>query len=402
MRVCVVAEYYPNAHDPSHGIWAHRQALAAREAGAEVRVVVLHRPLPPLAALRRPGSLGPWLRRELAQAGGEVRDGIEVLRVEFVSPPRPLSYASWGWWAAPAIGRALGRLHRKWPFDLVHAHYAVPAGRAARGFARSRGLPLVVSEHGAGVYDVARRSERARRRVAEVLSGARLVLCNSRGVGEAVERLGVAPERLRVVHLGAEPPADAPAKLDAPTLVTSGYLVARKRHRDVLRALALLRDELPEARYRIVGDGPERPRLERLARELGLAGAVELRGRLEPRAALRAVAECHLMAMPSLDEAFGVAYVEAMAAGLPAVGCAGEAGPEEIAALAGGDGGMVLVPARDPAALAGALRELLGDRERLQELGERARETALAHFSWRACGEATVAAYRDALAGTMS
>ncbi|MBV9837507.1 MAG: glycosyltransferase family 4 protein, partial [Solirubrobacterales bacterium] len=49
MKVAVVAEYYPRAGDQSSGIWAHRQALAAREAGAEVRVLVLHRPLPPLA-----------------------------------------------------------------------------------------------------------------------------------------------------------------------------------------------------------------------------------------------------------------------------------------------------------------------------------------------------------------
>ncbi|MBA2349563.1 MAG: hypothetical protein H0V81_14850, partial [Solirubrobacterales bacterium] len=48
MRVCVVAEFYPRAHDPVLGIWAHRQALAARDAGADVRVVVLHRPIPPL------------------------------------------------------------------------------------------------------------------------------------------------------------------------------------------------------------------------------------------------------------------------------------------------------------------------------------------------------------------
>ena len=53
MKVLIVAEYYPRAADPVLGIWAHRQAVAARDAGAEVRVLVLHRPLPPLAALRR-------------------------------------------------------------------------------------------------------------------------------------------------------------------------------------------------------------------------------------------------------------------------------------------------------------------------------------------------------------
>ncbi len=59
MRVLVLAEYYPRAENPVLGVWAHRQALAARDAGAEVRVLVLHRPLPPLSALRRGDVAGP-------------------------------------------------------------------------------------------------------------------------------------------------------------------------------------------------------------------------------------------------------------------------------------------------------------------------------------------------------
>ena len=96
------------------------------------------------------------------------------------------------------------------------------------------------------------------------------------------------------------------------------------------------------------------------------------------------------MALPSEDEAFGVAYVEAMARAVPAIGCAGEGGPEEIAAL--GDG-MLLVPKRDPHALAEAIERAAGDRA----LGARARETAAEHFTWERCGRATVAAYEEAL-----
>ena len=52
MRVAIVAEWYPSPADPVHGIWAHRQAVAARDAGADVRVLAMRRPVPPLAALR--------------------------------------------------------------------------------------------------------------------------------------------------------------------------------------------------------------------------------------------------------------------------------------------------------------------------------------------------------------
>src|SRR5215204_6521494 len=71
--------------------------------------------------------------------------------------------------------------------------------------------------------------------------------------------------------------------------------------------------------------------------------------------------------LPSVDEAFGVAYVEAMVGGVPAIGCRGEPGPEEIAAAGGG---MRLVAPGDPEALAGELRALLEEPEWRRELGE--------------------------------
>jgi glycosyltransferase involved in cell wall biosynthesis len=80
---------------------------------------------------------------------------------------------------------------------------------------------------------------------------------------------------------------------------------------------------------------------------------------------------------------------------VPAIGCRGEGGPEEIAAA--GEG-MVLVPPRDPDALAETIAELLDQPEHLDALGQAARATAVEQFSWERCGEATVAAYERALA----
>ena len=101
-----------------------------------------------------------------------------------------------------------------------------------------------------------------------------------------------------------------------------------------------------------------------------------------------------VFALPSVDEAFGVAYVEAMAAGVPAIGCRGEAGPEEIRASGGG---IRHVAPGDPEALAAELRRLLDDAAWRRELGEAARATVERAFTWEACGRATVAAYEEAL-----
>jgi teichuronic acid biosynthesis glycosyltransferase TuaC len=386
MRVAVVAEYYPRAGDPVLGVWAHRQALAARAAGADVRVLVLHRPIPPLGALRArdvAAALGP-----LRQPRRVLLDGLEVRYVRYLSPPRPWAYASWGAWAAAPLRWALGRLRREFPFDLVHAHYAVPAADAVRRAAPD--APLVVSVHGGDVLAVAR--GRGREAVGRALGHARIVLANSAAIADRARELGA--RHVRVVHLGADPPPAAPPPATGPTLVTVGHLVARKRHADVVRAVAALRDRHPELRYVVVGDGPERAGIERLARELGVADRLELRGQLPPAEAAAAAGAAAAFVLPSVDEAFGVAYVEAMAAGVPAIGCRGQSGPEEIAAA--GEG-ILLVEPGSVEALAGAIDGLLSDPERRRRLGRAARATVEAAFTWERCGRETVAAYAEAL-----
>jgi glycosyltransferase involved in cell wall biosynthesis len=382
VRVAIVAEYYPRAHDPVLGVWAHRQALAARAAGADVRVLVLHRPVPPRAALQARDARA--MLAPLRQPLRATLDGIDVRYVPFVAPPRPRSYGSWGAWAAPPLALALRWLRRTFPFDLVHAHYAAPAGDAVH---RARiAEPLVVSVHGGDVLAVAGQSAAGERAVRGALGHARLVLANSAGIAERCRALGAS--RTRVVHLGTDLPATASA--NGTGLVTVGHLVARKRHTDVVHALA----QLPNARWTVVGDGPERPAIERLAAELGVAERVALRGALPPAEAAAAARDGAVFVLPSVDEAFGVAYVEAMAGGVPAIGCRGEAGPEEIAAAGGG---IRLVPPRDPAALAAEVGRLLEDDGLRRELGAAARATVEASFTWEACGEATVAAYEEAL-----
>ncbi len=389
MRVAVVAEYYPSDRDPALGIWAHRQALAARDAGAEVRVLVLHRALPTREELRAGGMRSfarPWrepLRERL--------EGIEVRRGPFLSPPRPLSYGAWGACAAPSLALALRRMGREFRFDLVHAHYAAPAADAVL---RSHiGAPLVVSIHGGDVLGVVERWPRmGAPAVRRALREAQLVLANSAGIEARCRTFGAT--RTRVLHLGTDLPPERAAPPAQLLLVTVGNLIERKRHLDVLEALWRLRDSHPQVRWLVVGDGPQRGALARRAGELGLSDRVELRGAVAPGAALAAARSATLFVLPSVEEAFGVAYIEAMAAGVPAIGCRGQPGPEEIARS--GEG-IRLVSARDPDELASVIAHLLDDGPARRSLGDAARRTVADCFTWERCGRETVEAYRQVL-----
>ena len=390
-RVAVVAEFYPSRRDPVLGIWAHRQALAARDAGADVRVLVLNRLVPPRAAFGH----GPvTAARELAARVSEPRvqslDGLAVTYVPYASPPRDRHYPGWGRWAAGPLGLALRHLRRSFPFDLVHAHNAVPAADAAR--IAAAGVPLVVSVHGGDVLHTALRGPAGAAAVRRGLEAAQLVLANSEGIAELSRASGA--RDARVVHLGTDLPSIQRARIgEGPaSLVTVGHLVARKRHADVLRALSVLGPRHPQLRYTIIGDGPERGALETLAARLEVSDRVELLGQLPPDEALERARTATAFVMPSTEEAFGVAYIEAMAAGIPAIGCRGEPGPEEIAAA--GDG-FLLVPPGDIERLTQRIDELLSDPQRLREAAQRARATVAENFTWERCGQETLAAYRQ-------
>jgi teichuronic acid biosynthesis glycosyltransferase TuaC len=377
VKVAVVAEFYPSDRDPVLGMWSHKQAVAARDAGAEVEVLVLHRLVPPQASLRTK----TWrreMRDRLREPRRQERDGIAITYLPYISPPRSRSYARWGAWAAPSLALALRRVGK---VDLIHAHNAVPAADAVRR-TRTR-TPLVVSVHGGDVLFTAGRAPGGEKAVRAGLGAARLVLANSAGIAGLARDHGAS--QTRVVHLGTDIPPAQSAPIDVRSVVTVGHLVARKRHADVIRALATLDD----VRYTVIGDGPEMPALEQLAEDMCVDA--QFWGQLPHHQALAVARGCAVFAMPSVDEAFGVAYVEAMAAGLPAVGAEGEPGPAEI-----GDG-LLRVPPGDVEALSRTLRDLLDHPQYRREIGEHARRTVLERFTWERCGRETVAAYEEAL-----
>jgi teichuronic acid biosynthesis glycosyltransferase TuaC len=402
-RVAVVAEIYPRPQDPAWGIWAHRQAVAVREEGIDVSVVALERPLPSLNDVRALPNLGPlanWGRR-LVDRNHRPRkatlDGIPVRYARFLSPPRPLSYWNWGRWAARPVARALEEVRRERPIDLVHVHYAVPGGDATLRWMRRRGrIPLVVSVHGGDLSYTAARSERGRRIVTNVLRSADAVIANSEVTRLGIEELTGSLPFLEVIHPGADlPPDSADERQREPTLVTVAHLEEHKNQGAVIRALAALTERHPALRYELIGKGPDRAALEELARTVGVGERVSFLGPMSHDDAMSELAHCHVHVMPSVHEAFGVAHVEAMAAGLPTIGGAGT-GAEDVARL--GEG-MILVPSGDLAALVRAIDALVSDERERSRLGEAARRTAAEHFTWARNGAETAALYRRLLSG---
>ncbi len=298
--------------------------------------------------------------------------------------------------ADPRLLRRVARSLRGLRPDLVHTHLVhadVYAGLAAARL----GLPLVSTKHNDDPFRLGpyRHVERAlTRRTAAVvaITHALARFC--------VERVGLPEEKVSVVHYGLDgPPAawasdEAAAPEGARVLLAVSRLVEQKGVDVAIRALAELGDE--RAILVVLGEGPDRPELEALARSLGVEERVRLPGRSGDVAAWLARAEC--LVHPARWEGFGLVLLEAMLAGLPVVASRVSSIPEIVADGATG----LLVGADDAPGLARALDSLLADPQRARRLGEAGRERARAEFSEERMARRTIALYERALSGRAS
>jgi len=194
-------------------------------------------------------------------------------------------------------------------------------------------------------------------------------------------RRGIRADHATVVHAGLDferyQLASPPARDVRPTLVHVGRLMRYKSADVAIRALALVRRELSDARLVMVGDGPDRVRLERLARRLGVGDAVEFRGFVSHADKVDILWRAHVLVNASPKEGWGLTVVEANACGVPVVA---SRRPGLVDSVRDRDTG-ILVPYGDAAAFAAAALELLRDPELRAAYAARARAWAQS-FTW--------------------
>lgn len=280
----------------------------------------------------------------------------------------------------------LERFIRTRSYDVVHTHNWAVFLDGGIGGARARAPFLIHTAH--GPYPdypptLLGRSKKGLRRLLERRLARRFgaIVTVSHAIADYVTRdVGIPRSHVHVIHNGIPEAAtagtgratDAQA---AVTFITVGRLAAIKNHRLMLLAFARLLRSRPDARLVVVGDGPERPALEALARETGAEGRVELLGFRTDIDGLLARADVFLLT--SHYEGISMALLEAMRAGLPAIGTSVGGIPETI--VDGRTG--ILVPPDDADSLTAAMSALANDATRRQKMGEEARAYLLREFS---------------------
>ena len=306
--------------------------------------------------------------------------------VRYPQLPGTLGLSSAGRLLYTRLQREISRLHRERPIDVIHAHAALPCGQAASLLARRLVIPFVVTVHGLDVFNSCFLdgipAEWRRRASIVVYQSAAGVICVSRKVQQILLSGMPGGVYSTVVYNGANaelfsPHPDRPISraTSAPEqeILVVGSLIATKGQELVLRAIHRLAGSLPQLQCRIIGEGPDRQRLETLANDLGIPQRVHFLGRQSRTSVADAMRRCSIFVLPSSNEGLGCVYLEAMACGKPVVACRGQ-GIEEI--IEHQKNGWLISP-DNLDELGQAISTLLRSPEQGAQTGLAARETIL-------------------------
>ncbi len=293
MKVALICDWY---HPRLGGIELHLQDLAARLTGAGHEVVVIT-PTPGLSMV----------------------DGIRVRRIDAPRAPR------FGFLVTAGGVRAIGRALAQEKVDVAHCHVSIvsPAALGGASEAQRLGVPTVLTFHsvvpqtrllargvglamGAGRWNAcfSAVSNRVARDV-QPIAGAKSISILPNGIDAAFWRVERAPRQSETIEL-----------------ISVMRLNPKKRPMALVNALADGQLATRDVRLRIVGDGPERARVEQALERRGLGDRIQLLGR-RTRGEIRALfAESDVFVLPTVRESFGLAALEARCAGLPVVAMA--------------------------------------------------------------------------------
>ncbi|MEA3009265.1 MAG: teichuronic acid biosynthesis glycosyltransferase TuaC [Sphingomonadales bacterium] len=348
LRVLTLSTLYPDSGRPTFGVFVERQtlALAARD-GVEAEVVA------PVGLPIWPMTRHPHYRSRAALPAKERRNGIAIYRPRFRIWP---GFGGTG--AARSLAAAVLPVARALKCDVIDSEFFWPDGVAAMHVAEALGLPFSVKARGSDIHYWSRRPAIA----AQMIEAARKapgLIAVSAALKADMAAMGMPAEKIHVHYTGVDlerfrPGDRSAAKLklgvDGPLIVTPGNLVPLKGQRLVIEALAAI----PGATLLIAGEGPERPALEALIAERGLAPRARLLGSVSPDAMPELLAAADLMILPSEREGLANVWVESLACGTPIL-VADVGGAREV--IDRPEAGRLV--ARDAGAIAAAARDML-------------------------------------------
>ena len=387
LSILTVTTLFPNPVNPAHGSFVAtrlEKLVASGEIEAEVLAPV------------------PWLPSWLPYSPAGRLDRVPKFRMHAglkVHHPRYLVVPKVGmtltphtlfWTLKLTLQRLLAEGLR---FDLIDAHYFYPDGVAAARLAREFGIPVVVTARGTDLNLIPKYTV-PRRMICRAAAHADGLVTVCQALKDRLVKLGTAPDRIVVLRNGVDlqvfnpmnrEKARARLGLTRRTLGSVGWLVERKGHHHAIRALRAL----PNTDLLIVGEGPERTALERLALKEGVSERVRFLGRIDQGRLPEIYNAIDALVLASSREGWANVLLEAMACGTPVVASAVWGTPEVVAAPEAG----VLMKTLDAQGVIDGVTRLFATHPECAATRRYAEA-----FSWDATTQGQLALFRQILA----
>lgn len=359
MTILVVCHY--GLYQDFTASFVHNQERAIAARGHRIRVIV---PVPLGKRDWKGNRFFPLYRRQEA-------DGVELRTFRYIS----LSHFGKGWWNFPNAKAAmrlwLNDILKDFSPDIIHAHTLGSDSGLGAWLKKRLGVPLVVTTHGSDTFvPFAQGKLSGLKRSADQADH---LVCVSTLLKRRLEDCNIAAP-MSVILNGFQVKNAAPDPDKPPlSIIQVGYLVPRKKADVTIRAFAALRKRHPDAILDIVGSGSEMERFQALCGEFGVSESVRFRGFLPNPQVLDKLAKARFFVMPSVNEGFGIVYLEAMASGCVTIGTEGEGIADLIVS---GENGF-LVPPDDPDAIVRIIEQCLEHPKEADAIAERGRRDAL-------------------------
>jgi glycosyltransferase involved in cell wall biosynthesis len=316
VQIITFTTLYPSAARPQHGIFVETRLRKLVESGAVGARIVAPCPWFPFSSPKF-GRYSVFAQ----QPYEEIRHNLHVARPRYPQLPKiGMSTAPLALFAA-ALPLLRRRIRVGEDFDLIDAHYFYPDGVAAVLLGNALARPVVITARGSDLNVIGQHTV-PRRWIRWAVRRADGLIAVSSGLRRRLASLGAATERVRVLRNGVDlalfRPVDRVAARQAlgltrPTLLAVGNLVALKRHRLMVEALV----SLTEVDLVIVGEGPERPAIEALARQRRVADRVHLLGHVPQHRLPALYSAADLLVLVSSSEGWPNVLLESMACGTP-------------------------------------------------------------------------------------
>lgn len=349
-KILILASWYPSTASPVSGIFVQDQAMILSR---HYEVVVL---APQLVSWR---DMKPADRGIVSESIGQHR-ALTVYRPQvpaLLPRPRVLAFLLY----LPLVKKSLAKVLAEWGKpDLIHAHVVVPGGWAAAKLGQRHSIPVVLTEHSSPFAMQLRRGYQ-RHLVRQTLQRVQQVIAVSPSLAREIRdflpglSLAVVGNVIKTEFFVPEENIKTESSRAVTRFLSIALLSQQKGLSYLLHAAQILiKRGLTSFELIIGGDGPERPELERLALELGIAPRCRFLGLLTPAEVRHWMQRCEVFVMPSLHESFCIVLGEAMACGHPVIAtrCGG---PEYVVTPETG----ALVEAANPEALAAAMQDFI-------------------------------------------